>query len=100
MSGFNVDDWLINGELRAYTDVGGYPVLYLDGGMTVLCPACADEEENRVNLVQAGANWEDPDLYCEQCCSRIPSAYAEPDDEPDDTPNSPADNEEEEGVSL
>lgn len=58
-----------------------------DGG--ALCPACANgqngseasetaEPGSGWRIVGADANWEDPELYCDHCHNRIPSAYAEP----------------------
>jgi hypothetical protein len=67
----------------AYTDVGGYPLYYLDGGGSILCPRCAqksDEDQDEVpqfKPVDCGVNYEDPGLYCDDCSGRIPSAYAE-----------------------
>ncbi|MCC6191355.1 MAG: hypothetical protein IT318_20220 [Anaerolineales bacterium] len=67
-------------ELPAYAWPGGYPMYYLDSGMAVLCPACANKwGEYSTDLDAYDINWEDPDLYCENCNGRIESAYAEED---------------------
>lgn len=65
------------GKLIKYAWPGVYPVFYVNKDGSVLCPACAQKE--RKSLVAGGANWEDPDLYCDECSNRIESAYAEKD---------------------
>jgi len=71
-----------DGTLPTYSWPGGYPVFYLDGGGSVLCPACArnsdqEGEVPRFRPCAAGVNWEDAELDCDNCNARIPSAYAE-----------------------
>lgn len=66
---------------------GGYPIYYVvkDGG--VLCPRCAnqelhrtlDKDDDQFFIVGQEANYEDPELYCDHCNERIPSAYVEDD---------------------
>lgn len=84
------------GKANAYAWPGGYPMFYLcsDGG--VLCPACVTKERARIlrstyelskHSARSGhdewaiegvdVNYEDPDLYCDNCDSKIESAYAE-----------------------
>lgn len=73
------------GHVRAFSDLGGYPLVYLakDGG--VLCAACVENElklctdpdERQWFVIAHDVNWEDPALYCEHCEERIESAYAE-----------------------
>lgn len=72
---FKVEDYMFQGQLRKYTDLGGYPLFYLTKRDCVLCPLCANEE--KAVIVAADANWEDPELYCDECSERIESAYAE-----------------------
>jgi hypothetical protein len=71
----------LQGKLRAYTDVGCYPLGYLDGQNSTICVNCAQEsiedEVEEFRPVVAFVNWEDPSLYCDQCSARIESAYAE-----------------------
>jgi len=82
-----------NGNLPAYAWPGGYPVYYLcaDGG--VLCPTCANKEEqvrtadehenvdcpdyDQWRIVAGDVNWEDASLTCDNCNQRIESAYAD-----------------------
>ncbi len=66
-----------------YAWPGGYPIFYIteDGG--VLCPDCANTEDTtdtddpQWRIVGAEVNYEDPELYCDNCNGRIESAYAE-----------------------
>jgi hypothetical protein len=76
-----------SGDLPAYAWPGGYPLYYLDKEDAVLCPTCANKEEAD-NIAAGDVNWEDADLHCDECSQRIPSAYAEDedDDEPFDEP--------------
>jgi hypothetical protein len=61
--------------LDKYTSVGCYPIFYVDGS-SCLCAACADENEaNETFFVDI--NWEDHELFCDECGERIESAYAE-----------------------
>lgn len=70
-----------------YTSLGSYPLLYLDKDNNVLCPTCAAEEEENAKdpdhwargVEACGINYEDPHLYCDECSTRIESAYAEED---------------------
>lgn len=64
-----------NGELPAYAWPGGYPMFYVAKDSSVLCPTCANQETE--NIEAGDANWEDPDMHCDQCTRRIESAYAE-----------------------
>ena len=77
-----------DGTLPKYSSVGCYPLFYLDGENSVLCADCANESDNDDELdkfrpVACDANWEDPSLYCDQCSTRIESAYADDDDDND-----------------
>jgi hypothetical protein len=74
-----------NGNYPAYAWPGGYPMYYLckDGG--VLCPKCLNDNKALINdpdepewyVLASDINYEDPDLYCDNCSERIESAYAE-----------------------
>ena len=71
-------DRMDNGEPRRYTSIGCYPLFYVTHKNDVLCPACAAEAEKGDDPpVACDANWEDPDMYCDDCGARIESAYAE-----------------------
>lgn len=74
----------LEGKLVKYTSLGCYPVFYLDSEGSVLCADCANmadasdlPADDECRPVTQGANWEDPDLYCDDCHARIESAYAE-----------------------
>lgn len=72
-----------------YAWPGGYPLFLVmsDGGC--LCARCVDEERGRIHCAAVeksrdgwrpmgvDVNWEDPDLFCDNCSARIESAYAE-----------------------
>jgi hypothetical protein len=66
---------LKDGTLTAYACPGGYPMFYLDAENCILCPKCANKEE--IPPTAYSVNWEDPQLFCEECNERIESAYAE-----------------------
>jgi hypothetical protein len=57
---------------------GGYPLVYITRDGESVCPKCADKDVDRSQeVISADVNWEDPDLYCDDCGTRIPSAYSE-----------------------
>ncbi len=58
----------------------GYPLFYIKDDCQALCHMCASEENARGVLVKMATNWEDDNLYCDECCEKIESAY---NDEPD-----------------
>ena len=71
-----------------YAWPGGYPLfgLFSDGG--ACCHRCAKSEREAIGttagsdgwqLVALQVNWEDPELFCDHCGSRIESAYPEAD---------------------
>jgi len=74
-------DVLVNGKLPSYAWPGGYPMYYLDGENSVLCPVCAEKSNDdaipQFRPVAYGVNWEDANMFCDSCCKRIESAYAE-----------------------
>lgn len=79
--------------LPAFAWPGGYPMFYVfaDGG--AVCPACVNRNVSEIDEdVRRGGrrnshggwavdawevNWEEPDMHCDHCGKRIPSAYAE-----------------------
>ena len=66
------------GNLPAYAWPGGYPLFYMDSENNVLCPECANKnDEYDAPIVAHDANYEDASLYCEHCSKRIESAYNE-----------------------
>ncbi len=67
-----------DGKLPAYAWPGGYPIYYMDKESNVLCPECANREIDQAQeAIAYDANWEDPSLHCDDCGTRIASAYAE-----------------------
>jgi len=71
------------GRLESYAFPGGYQLYYYDKQHSVLCPPCArksDEDTDETPMFKpafVGVNYEDSELYCQQCYKRIPSAYCE-----------------------
>lgn len=75
-------------EFKKYTSVGCYPIFYIkkSGFMSdsCLCSDCLNDTEERNYLevssadqVIAAINYEDPDLYCDNCSEKIEPAYNE-----------------------
>ena len=81
----NVDELrLSNGELPTFSSMGSYPLFYLTDTYDVVCPECANTEEDFQesdmlgdNLESVDVNYESECLYCDVCSDRIPSAYGE-----------------------
>lgn len=75
----------IRREWPRYTSVGCYPLFYFTKDNGVLCPKCAnknlrltlDKSDPQWFITAADINYEDADLYCDNCSERIESAYAE-----------------------
>ena len=78
----NTDGLLINGQLRAYTDVGGYPIIYLTKENDVLCSTCATTAlTDALNPpTSADVYWEGDPYDCDGCGYEIESAYGVPDE--------------------
>jgi len=72
-----------NGQLSAYAWPGGYPIIYLDGDNSILCPTCADESDaepeqiDKFRPVAADIHWEGAAISCDNCSVEIESAYGE-----------------------
>ena len=72
-----------NGKLMSFSEWGMYPLFYFDKQCSVLCPECANKSEE----INAGfpdflpkhvdVNYEDEELYCDDCSRKIESAYKE-----------------------
>jgi hypothetical protein len=68
-----------DGKLPKFSSVGCYPLFYLSKQGNVLCADCANSDKGGDDdpPVAQDANWEDPDLFCDDCSTRIESAYAD-----------------------
>lgn len=77
---------------QRYAWPGGYPTFFVTNDGAALCHACMKSERSSIvratltphdhsgwAVVAEDVNWEDPDLYCDHCSTRIESAYAEKD---------------------
>lgn len=99
-------------ELESIAFPGGYPLYYTMGDNSALCPKCAQKARNDVNeeyrewaigrmtdpedytdeyqpdrydvIESVDINYEDAYMHCDCCSERIPSAYADPDDDGED----------------
>ena len=64
---------------------GLYPIYYITRDCVCLCPdcvndnlaLCADTDNDNWCVEISDVNWENPELYCDNCDCRIPSAYAD-----------------------
>lgn len=70
---------LDNGQLPACAWPGGYPIYYLDGYDSVLCPKCATECINNdvpsLRPATFDVHYEGKPLRCFECNAKIESAY-------------------------
>jgi hypothetical protein len=67
-----------------FTTPGMYPMFYVTKGLDVICPTCVNKDiaqykdlNNDSYVAGISVNWEDTNLYCDECGERIESAYAE-----------------------
>lgn len=63
---------------------GAYPLFALTSDGAALCPTCCESEREAIatttgqdgwNVVALEVNWEDAELFCDHCNSKIESAY-------------------------
>lgn len=67
-----------DGTYPAYAWPGGYSIYYIDSENQVLCPDCANKEDEHTNSVEyCEIHWEGPDLICDDCGKVIESAYGD-----------------------
>lgn len=84
-----VKRWYHKGQANSYAWPGGYPIFYVTTDGAALCPRCMTAERKQIvrstvensrdgwNVSGQDVNWEDSELYCDNCSKRIESAYAE-----------------------
>lgn len=72
-----------------YAWPGGYPLFIVCNDGACLCTDCAKKEYHQIahdtvkgwgtgwDVAAAAVNWEDSDLYCDNCNKQIESAYGE-----------------------
>lgn len=83
-----------DGKLPSYAWPGGYPFFYLTDDGDTACPDCANGEnqsdfpdpsadDSQWTIVGVEVNWEDTDMVCCHCNSRIQSAYVDDEEEED-----------------
>lgn len=78
-----------------YAWPGGYPLYFVteDGGVLsfkaaednreLIESAIVKNDDDQWRVIACETNWEDPELICDHTNERIPSAYAEPEDNDD-----------------
>jgi hypothetical protein len=66
-----------DGTFPAWAWPGGYPLYYLDNENNILCPKCANKEDMSTEPLFVEVNYEDTELYCDDCSQRIVCAYLE-----------------------
>lgn len=71
-----------DGTLRAFTDLGSYPLFYRTASCNEMCAKCAheggqtdDPTDKETFLVEAGVHWEGDPITCDVCGEDIKSAY-------------------------
>jgi hypothetical protein len=70
------------GTFPAWTDLGGYPLYYLDAGNNTLCATCASEnDEFSEPIVAYDTYLEGATMHCDHCNAEIESAYGDPEEE-------------------
>jgi hypothetical protein len=67
-----------------YAWPGGYPMFAVTKDGAALCHKCTATERESIGtttgsdgwtVAELAINWEDPNLFCDHCSSRIESAY-------------------------
>lgn len=67
---------------------GCYPLVYVTNDSSSICAKCVNDAEkaydihaeyNGENVVACDVNWEDTNLWCDDCSTRIESAHMEDD---------------------
>lgn len=75
-----------DGSLPPATMPGLYPIVYLDGQGSTLCPDCANADDGDPSVWpdQQPRDWyiyyEGPAIYCDECGEAIESAYGDPEE--------------------
>lgn len=69
----------VNGKLPHCTDIGGYPVYYINHHNSVFCDDCANKYADEI--VAHEIHWEGQPLTCDDCNKDIESAYGDPNEE-------------------
>ena len=65
-----------DGKYPAYAWPGGYPMYYLNIHGDALCPSCANQGVDQLEV--ADVYWEGPSFECDGCDRAIESAYGDP----------------------
>lgn len=71
----------IAGTLRKYTELGTYPIYYIDCSNNCLCSDCANTADKARNEwpedapIAADVNYDNTNLSCDECSDLIGTAY-------------------------
>lgn len=77
-------------QLISYGWPGGYPIIYIDGFNSVICPNCANkfrndpETDEKYKPVAGDVFYEGSTEFCAECNIEIESAYGDPDNDDSD----------------
>ena len=65
------------GQLPAFVWPGGYPLYYMNTWSEILCPDCANNQDNHQDpmVIVSDVHWEGEPLICNCCGALIESAY-------------------------
>ena len=55
----------------------GYPLWYVVDEYKCQCNECATLSKSDGISIQKEVNWDDTNLWCDECCEKIESAYGE-----------------------
>lgn len=62
-------------KIREHSKIGGYPILYIVDENEILCAKCAKNIDQNEQTIFRNINWENSDLYCDECGKKIECAY-------------------------
>lgn len=73
-----------NGQYDTWAWPGGYPLFYVTKDSGILCPDCAnknmeltkDDNDPQWFIIGADINYEDNELFCDNCNGNIGAAYS------------------------
>lgn len=71
--------WAVRDLFQSSTDIGGYPIAFLDKDNEILCADCARQAFFDRESFDSVILWEGPSEYCAECNREIPTAYGDPD---------------------
>lgn len=70
-----------DGSYPAFAWPGGYPIVYMENNDDVICPDCANKNNDTWHIVGWFIFYEGPSRWCGECNTEMESAYGDPDEE-------------------